>query len=59
MQLKLSKGNLCPSQKFTCLGIIWDTASLTCHIPVKRIKALQGTARRLLKMPAPVGNDDI
>jgi hypothetical protein len=40
LQLKLSKVNLHPSQKFTCLGIIWDTTSLTCHIPAKRIKAL-------------------
>jgi hypothetical protein len=59
LQLKLSKGNLCPSQKFTCLGINWDTANLTCHIPAKRIKALQGTAKRLLKTPSPVGNDDV
>ena len=53
LQLKLSKGNLYPSQIFTCLGIIWDTTKMTCHIPSKRIKALQGTARRLLKMSAP------
>ena len=59
LQLKLSKGNLYPSQKFTCLGIIWDTANLTCHIPAKRIKALQGTAKRLLKTSAPLGNDDV
>ena len=49
-QLKLSKGNLFPSQLFTCLGIIWNTRQMTCHIPAKRIKALQGTARRILKM---------
>ena len=53
LQLKLSKGNLYPSQRFTCLGIIWDTSKLTCHIPTKRIKALQHTARRLLKLSTP------
>ena len=50
LQLKLSKGNLFPSQEFTCLGIIWNTQRMTCHIPAKRIKALQGSARRILKM---------
>jgi hypothetical protein len=40
LQLKLSKGNLLPSQRFACLGIIWDTKQLTCHTPTKRIKAL-------------------
>ena len=48
LQLKLSKGNLFPSQEFTCLGIIWNTTSMTCHMPAKRIKALQVTARRML-----------
>jgi hypothetical protein len=57
LQLKLSKGNLYPSQVFTCLGIIWDTTKLSCHIPAKRIKALQGTARRLLKISAPMGRE--
>ena len=61
LQLKLSKGNLLPSQRFTCLGIIWDTKQLTCHIPAKRIKALQNSARRLLKMSvgAPVPTRDL
>jgi hypothetical protein len=53
LQLKLPKGNLYPPHVSTCLGIIWDTTKLTCHIPSKRTKALQGTARRLLKMSAP------
>jgi hypothetical protein len=52
LQLKLSKGNLLPAQVFTCLGIIWDSKNMTCHIPPKRIKALQGTARRILRMSA-------
>ena len=47
LQLKLSKGNLLPSQRFQCLGIIWDTTRMTCHIPPKRLKALQHTAGRL------------
>ena len=62
LQLKLSKGNLYPSQEFTCLGIIWNTQQMTCHIPAKRIKALQGSARRILKMSsegAPVPTRDL
>ena len=62
LQLKLSKGNLLPSQLFTCLGIIWDTNKMTCHIPAKRIKALQGNARRILKMSsadAPIPTRDL
>ena len=58
LQLKLSKGNLYPSQVFTCLGVIWDTTKLTCHIPAKRIKAIQSTARRLLKMSEPAGKEN-
>jgi hypothetical protein len=52
LQLKLSKGQLLPSQHFTCLGLQWNTTAMKCFIPPKRIKALQHTAGRLLKMSA-------
>jgi hypothetical protein len=59
LQLKLSKGNLYPSQRFTCLGITWDTSKLTCHMSAKRTKALQHTARRLLKLSTPTDGADV
>ena len=52
LQLKISKGQLLPSQVFTCLGIIWETSTMTCRVPDKRIKALQRTASRLLRASA-------
>ena len=53
LQLKLSKGQLTPSQRFQCLGVVWDTKAMTCHIPLKRMKALQSTALRLLRASGP------
>ena len=52
LQLKISKGQLCPSQVFQCLGIIWNTGTMKCSIPDKRIIAIQRTARRLLRASA-------
>jgi len=48
LQLKISKGQLVPSQTFTCLGTVWNTQEMKCFMPPKRIKAIQHTARRLL-----------
>jgi hypothetical protein len=52
LQLKISKGQLLPSQVFQCLGIIWETSTMTCRIPDKRIEALQRAAHRLLRASA-------
>ena len=66
LQLKMEKGLLQPAQTFACLGIIWNTSSMTCSIPAKRVKALQHTASRLLKMsslrdgrPQPIPTRDM
>lgn len=52
LQLKLSKGQLTPSQHFRCLGFMWNTVNMRCSVPPKRIKGLQLTALRLLRMSA-------
>lgn len=52
LQLKISKGQLYPSQTIQCLGIIWNTATMQCSIPDKRIIAIQRTAKRLLRASA-------
>ena len=44
LQLKLSKCNFAPSQSFTALGIRWDTRSMKCFVPYKRIKNITSTA---------------
>ena len=48
LMLKLSKCNLAPSQKFTALGVVWDTSTMKCFVPVKRIRNIQSTAKRIL-----------
>ena len=48
LQLKLSKCNFAPSQQFTALGVIWDTNSMKCYVPKKRIQNIRQTAKRIL-----------
>ena len=48
LQLKLSKCDFSPSQVFTALGIRWDTRTMTCSVPRKRIKNISSTATRIL-----------
>jgi len=48
LQLKLSKCNFTPSHTFTALGIIWDTSTMRCYVPKKRIKNIRATANRVL-----------
>jgi hypothetical protein len=48
LQLKLSKCNFTPSRTFTALGIIWDTNSMKCFVPKKRIQNIRSTANRVL-----------
>ena len=48
MQLKLSKCNLAPSQTFQALGIIWDTVTMTCTVPTKRIRNIKSSSSRVL-----------
>jgi hypothetical protein len=48
LQLKLSKCNFSPSQQFTALGVMWDTVSMRCSVPVKRIKNVISSATRIL-----------
>jgi hypothetical protein len=57
LQLKLSKGQLTLSQHFKCLGFMWNTVTMRCSVPPKRIKGLQLTALRLLRMSAT--SDDV
>ena len=51
LQLKLSKGQLTPSQVFVMLGFVWDSRSMRVRVPDKRLKGVQRTAARLLTMP--------
>lgn len=48
LQLKLSKCNFSPSTRFTALGIVWDTRSMKCHVPPKRIANIKSIATRIL-----------
>jgi hypothetical protein len=46
--VELSKCNFSPSQQFTALGVMWDTVSMRCSVPVKRIKNIISSAARVL-----------
>ena len=48
LQLKLSKCNFTPSRLFTALGVIWDTTSMQCLMPKKRVTNIRSTATRIL-----------
>lgn len=48
LQLKISKCDFSPSQFFTALGIEWDTTTMTCYVPKKRIRNIKSTASRIL-----------
>jgi hypothetical protein len=55
--VKTFKGPAGPSQHFKCLGCMWNTVTMQCSVPPKRIKVLQLTALRLLRMSAT--SDDV
>lgn len=48
LQIKTSKCNFAPSQRFTCLGLIWDTTCMKVFVPHKRLKNISTTATRIL-----------
>jgi hypothetical protein len=49
LNLKTSKCSFRPSREFTCLGFVWNTATMQCSVPRARLWEAQRTARRLLK----------
>ena len=49
LQLKLEKCEpFAPSQRFTALGVVWDTKLMQCSVPKKRIKNIISFATRTL-----------
>jgi hypothetical protein len=48
LQLKLAKCNFTPSRLFTALGVIWDTTSMQCLMPKRRISNIRSSATRIL-----------
>ena len=48
LNLKTSKCSFRPSREFTCLGFIWNTATMLCSVPRQRLWEAQRTARRLV-----------
>ena len=61
LQIKVSKCSFHPSRTFKCLGLIWDTCSMTVSIPPSRLKAAQKVAKRLIKTAetSPVPTRDL
>ncbi len=50
LNLKTSKCSFRPSQRFQCLGYVWDTTIMKTFVPDKRLKETHRTAKRLLRM---------
>jgi hypothetical protein len=50
LNLKTSKCSFRPSQRFQCLGYVWDTTMMKTFVPDKRLKETHRTAKRLLRM---------
>ena len=50
LNLKTSKCSFHPSQRFQCLGYIWDTLRMQTSVPTKRLKETHRMARRLLRL---------
>ncbi len=60
LNLKTSKYSFRPSREFTCLGFVWNTATMKCSVPRDRLWEAQRTARRLVKGDcAPVPTRDL
>jgi hypothetical protein len=60
LNLKTSKCSFRPSREFTCLGFVWNTATMKCSVPRDRLWEAQRTARRLVKDGcAPVPTRDL
>jgi hypothetical protein len=50
LNLKTSKCSFHPSQRFQCLGYVWDTMLMQTSVPVKRLKETHCMACRLLRL---------
>ena len=50
LNLKTSKCSFHPSQRFQCLGYVWDTLQMQTFVPTKRLKETHRMARRLLRL---------
>jgi hypothetical protein len=60
LDLKTSKCSFRPSQQFTCLGFLWDTAAMRVAVPRARLWEAQRTAQRLLKVSGtPIHTRDL
>ena len=53
LNLKTSKCSFHPSQRFQCLGYVWDTVSMKTFVPTARLKETHRMARRLLRIIQP------
>ena len=49
LQLKTSKCCFRPRRTFQCLGLVWNTRTMTVSVPATRLRDTQKTARRLLR----------
>jgi hypothetical protein len=50
LNVKTSKCSFHPSQRFQCLGYVWDTANMKVLVPSKRLKETHRMAKRLHRL---------
>jgi hypothetical protein len=50
LNIKTSKCSFRPSQRFQCLGYVWDTVLMKTLVPTKCLKETHRTAKRLMRL---------
>ena len=50
LNVKTSKCSFRPSQRFQCLGYVWDTVLMKTFVPLSRLKETHRMAKRLLRL---------
>ncbi len=59
LNVKTTKCAFHPSQRFQCLGYVWDTVQMKVFVPSSRLKETHRMARRLFRLAAattPISN---
>ena len=58
LNVKTTKCAFHPSQRFQCLGYVWDTVQMKVYVPSSRLKETHRMARRLLRLVSAITDHD-
>jgi hypothetical protein len=57
LNVKTTKCAFHPSQRFQCLGYVWDTVQMKVFVPSTRLKEMHRMARRLFRLVSATDNN--